>query len=123
MGAIIDFVICGTDATYRKAHQLISAAITRRGCSCFISCWASRCSLSLVVLSYLPSGSRRQMVTIRIARDRRTDGCSSFPLPYHSRTVSLELQGDPRGAEEDIPGRNDGVALQDLQRAPRICGD
>ena len=29
MGAIIDFVICDTDVTKPKAHQLVSAAITR----------------------------------------------------------------------------------------------
>jgi|KBSMisStaDraftv2_1062788.scaffolds.fasta_scaffold06256_10 hypothetical protein len=58
-----------------------------------------------------------------IAGGCRADGRSRFPLSYYSRTLSLELQGDPRRIEEDIPGRHDGVALRDLQTAPRVCRD
>ena len=51
-----------------------------------------------------------------IAGGCRADGRSRFPLSYYSRTLSLELQGDPRRIEEDIPGRHDGVALREGSR-------
>ena len=44
-------------------------------------------------------GAARGWRRWRIARDRRTDGCSRFPLSYHSRTV---FRSNSRATPEEL---------------------